>query len=153
MQGRDYSLRSDHALQRIGDPVDRRSSSRYALRASVIFHWRDGQSKHATGVSRDLSPVGAYVTCEQKADCPRRGSTLAIEVLLPSVGAEVMKLKAKGLVVRTSRDEQPCGFAVSSAFGVRGDSEQPGATEDTSVSIAMRREAGRAKKKRRKSEV
>jgi hypothetical protein len=119
----------------------------------VIFHWRDGHDKHATGVSRDLSPLGAYVNCEQEADCPRCGSTLAIEVLLPSVGAEVMKLKAKGLVVRTSGDEKPCGFAVSSEFGVHGDPERTGAAEDASVSITMGREAGRAKKKKRKSEV
>jgi len=151
MQGRGSSLRQGDALRRIGDAVDRRTSSRYALRAPVIFHWRDGHDKHATGVSRDLSPLGAYVNCEQESDCPRCGSTLVIEVLLPSVGAEVMKLKAKGMVVRSSRDEQPCGFAVSSVFGIREDPERTGAAEDTS--IPMGRETGRAKKKKRKSEA
>lgn len=153
MQGRGSSLRQGDTLRRIGEAVDRRTSSRYALRAPVIFHWRDGYDKHATGVSRDLSPLGAYVNCEQETDCPRSGSALAIEVLLPSVGAEVMKLKAKGLVVRTSRDEQPCGFAVSSEFSVHEHPERTSSAEDTSVSITMGREAGRAKKKKRKSEV
>lgn len=103
--------------------MDRRSSSRYALRAPVLFHWQDGEIKHATGVSRDLSPEGAYVRCEKRSDCPKCGSALAVEVLLPSIGqsAQLWKLKAKGFVVRTSRSNQRFGFAVRSQFVVHVD--------------------------------
>jgi hypothetical protein len=153
MQGRGHSVGQPPSLQRIGEPVDRRSSSRYALRAPVIFHWHDGEFKHATGVSRDLSPVGAYVRCEHKTDCPRRGSTLTIEVLLPSVGDEVMKLKARGFVVRTNRGERPCGFAVRSAFGTHNGPERNRTTDNAKLSIAMRRQARRSDKKKRKSAV
>jgi hypothetical protein len=107
--------------------VDRRSSSRYALRVPVVFHWDDGKQKHSTGISRDLSPAGAYISCENKADCPKRGSVLEVEILLPAIGQEHknLKLNAKGPVVRTNRSHHSCGFAIRSQFVIHVEADGP----------------------------
>jgi len=127
MPERSQKSRKEGPLQRTGVPVDRRTSSRYALRAPVIFHWADGAERQAIGVSRDLSSSGAYVRCELKADCPKLGTLLAIEVLLPSVGTEILRLKGDGRVVRTNRSHAACGFAVDSPLGAHV--EAPGSAE------------------------
>src|SRR6185369_1539344 len=129
IQERSRKSQKGGPLQRTGEPVDRRTSSRYALRAPVIFHWVDGAERHSIGVSRDLSSSGAYVRCELKADCPKLGTPLAIEVLLPSVGTEILRLKGDGRVVRTNRSHAACGFAVDSPLGAH---VEPAGTAGTS---------------------
>lgn len=106
--------------------MDRRQSARYELRVPVLFHWADGHT--AGGFSRDLSQAGAYVVCETD-DCPERGVALALEVWLPSLQAETqgLKLKLRGIVVRTCGASEPAGFAVRTELSAGmndGESEQ-----------------------------
>jgi hypothetical protein len=145
MQERSRKSRRAESLQRAGEPVDRRTSCRYALRAPVIFHWVNGVERHAIGVSRDLSSGGAYVRCELKADCPKLGTPLAIEVLLPSVGTEILRLKGDGRVVRTNRSHAACGFAVDSPLGAHV--EATGTAETPNNRSALTTAPGKKKAK------
>jgi len=119
---------------RIGEDVDRRKSLRYELRVPVVFRWDDGHVKHAGGFSRDLSPAGAYVSCDEQGDCPGRGATVEMELLLPPIDAKAqgLRLKAEAEVVRTNSACEPLGFAVRSNFSANADNGDDG---DMDVSV------------------
>jgi len=119
---------------RIGVDVDRRKSVRYDLRVPIVFHWDDGQVKHAGGFSRNLSPAGAYVSCDEQGDCPKCGAILDMELLLPPIDAKAqgLRLKAEAEVVRNNSAEEPLGFAVRSNFSANAENEDDG---DTGVSM------------------
>jgi hypothetical protein len=100
----------------------------------VVFRWEDGQVKHAGGFSRDLSPAGAYVSCDEQVDCPECGATVEMELLLPPIDAKAqgLRLKAEAEVVRANSAGEPLGFAVRSNFSANADNEDDG---DMDVSI------------------
>jgi len=105
--------------QRIGDDVERRGTSRFALRAPALFGWGNRESRLAGGFTRDASAGGAYILCERE-DCPAVSTRISIEIMLPPIDAEGhgVKLKGEGQVVRNNGLGEESGFAIVADFGM-----------------------------------
>jgi len=81
--------------------LDRREQTRFDVRASVTFEWRDAQGVHrcGQGVTRDVSSKGLFIFSE----ClPPAKVDLRLEVLFGSLfGKESnLQLEAEALVLR-----------------------------------------------------
>lgn len=93
-----------------------RSAVRYSLSARAVFTWRDtsGNLQESRGVTRNVSPKGAYILAPQS---PANGSSLSVSIFLPPMGGEsrTLCMETEGRVVRTEIVvEGRVGFAVSS---------------------------------------
>ncbi|MGH9681610.1 MAG: PilZ domain-containing protein [Candidatus Acidiferrales bacterium] len=96
--------------------INSRSVVRYSLSARAVFTWRDssGNLQESRGVTRNVSPKGAYIFAPR---CPANGSPLSISIFLPPMGSEsrTLCIETEGRVVRTDTvTEGSVGFAVSS---------------------------------------
>lgn len=96
--------------------INTRIAVRYSLSARAIFTWRDsfGNLQESRGVTRNISPKGAYILAPK---CPASGSPLSISIFLPPLGGETRTLcmESEGRVVRVEAvGEGSVGFAVSS---------------------------------------
>lgn len=96
--------------------VNTRSAIRYSLSARAVFTWRDssGNLQESRGVTRNVSPKGAYILAPRS---PVNGSSLSISIFLPPMGSEsrTLCIETEGHVVRTDAAvEGNVGFAVSS---------------------------------------
>ena len=93
--------------------MDRRKTTRYPVRAPVLFKWTDadGASLQDGGFTRDASTGGLFVCSEHP---PPLKSAVSIEVLLPLFDAPSpgLRLSGQGVVVRVEERESPRGFAV-----------------------------------------
>jgi PilZ domain len=107
------------AKQSIGDGVERRNASRYAVRAPVRFDWENMGRRQAAGFTRDLSSTGVFVLCSRE-DCPAFGTSVAMQIMLPPIHAEAhgITLRCDGRVVRVNSPEFVSGFAAIADFGV-----------------------------------
>ena len=92
--------------------MQRRTAVRYKLRLPVIFSWNDGTDRTSGGFTTDVSLDGAFIISR---NCPPSGSTIRLEILLPSpdFSGEELKIEGTGEVTRV---EDRTGFV---AFGVR----------------------------------
>ena len=91
----------------------RKSPARYNLRLPVIFHWNDGIEHTEGGFTRDVGIDGALILCTH---CPPLGSTIKVEVLVPSPNQDNEELWIGG-VGKVTGITGGTGCAV---FGVRG---------------------------------
>jgi hypothetical protein len=101
-----------------GVAVELRKSRRYRPLAPVLFSWEgsDGLLQEGTGMIRDISDRGVYVT---GGVSPPIGAHLGVEVHLPSVepGSGSVELYGEGTVVRIDKEaEHISGFAANVAF-------------------------------------
>jgi hypothetical protein len=92
--------------------MQRRTAVRYKLRLPVIFNWNDGTDHTGGGFTSDVSLDGALIVSSR---CPATGSSIRLEILLPSpdYSGEELKIECIGEVTRV--DERP-GYVF---FGVR----------------------------------
>ena len=93
------------------DPMQPRARVRYKLRLPAIFHWNDGTEHTEGGFTNDVALDGALILSSR---CPPVGTSVRIEVLLPSPaesGAE-LRIECIGSVVRVAEQ--------AGCFGVRG---------------------------------
>jgi hypothetical protein len=92
--------------------MQRRTAVRYKLRLPVIFNWSDGMDHTGGGFTSDVSLDGALIISRK---CPPSGSSIRLEILLPSpdYSGEELKIECTGQVTRV---EERNGFT---AFGVR----------------------------------
>jgi hypothetical protein len=106
--------------QRIGASsaiLEKRGALRYALRASVIFAWKDaaGARRENRGHTRDVGQKGAFIIA---SECPPKGTPVSLSIFLSGAAAEtpMLRMEAEGRVLRaenfTETSEGP-GFAVS----------------------------------------
>jgi hypothetical protein len=94
--------------------LEHRTATRFSLRTPVLFSWVEaGQQKHGAGLTRDVSTVGAYVTCDRLFGL-EIGMQLRLEIVLPALDAtsEPAQLRAEGSVARLGRHNEKPGFAV-----------------------------------------
>jgi hypothetical protein len=92
--------------------MQRRTAVRYKLRLPVIFNWNDGTEHAGGGFTSDVSLDGVLIISSK---CPPSGSSIRLEILLPSpdYSGEELKIECTGEVTRV--DER----AGHVAFGVR----------------------------------
>jgi hypothetical protein len=91
--------------------MQRRPRIRYKLRLPAIFHWNDGTEHTDGGFTNDVAVNGALILSSK---CPPVGTSIRIEVLLPSPaqsGAE-LRIECIGNVVRV--------VEAAGCFGVHG---------------------------------
>jgi hypothetical protein len=91
--------------------MERRATVRYKLRLPAIFHWNDGTEHTEAGFTNDVALDGAMILSSK---CPPVGTSIRIEVLLPSPaesGAE-LRIECIGNVVRVAEK--------GGCFGVHG---------------------------------
>jgi hypothetical protein len=93
--------------------LSRRPAVRYRLRLPVIFRWNDGAEHMDGGFTSNIAIDGALVV---SGHCPPLGSTVRMEVLLPSPDQddEEVRIMCIGRVTRVAGD---CAF---NSFDVRG---------------------------------
>ena len=94
--------------------LHRRGAVRYKLQLPVIFHWNDGAGSHTEGgFTSDVALDGALILSSK---CPPVGSSVRIEVLIPSLDQSGPELRIECIGVVTRVLEQFGGRA----FGVHG---------------------------------
>ena len=100
-------------LHPMGTVVERRTASRYHLRAPVIFRSMDAEiSMPGAGFVKDISTEGVFVSCPRPLST---GVSIEMEILLPPFETREAKYDTKlvvryiGAVVRVETD----GFAVA----------------------------------------
>jgi PilZ domain len=93
--------------------LQRRQAVRYKLRLPVIFYWDDGEEHSGAGFTNDVALDGALISSNK---CPPIGSSVRIEVLIPSPdhSDEELTVECVGTVTRVV-EQFGCRF-----FGVRG---------------------------------
>lgn len=98
---------------------DARKALRYCVRAKAKFHWTlgNGLSREVEGVTRDVSPKGAYVFA---AECPPRGTHLEMLIDLPSMGKGTndLRIRAECSVLRVEKSsgkKTMVGFSVENS--------------------------------------
>lgn len=104
--------------------LERRAAARYKLRLPVIFHWNDSQAHTEGGFTYDIARDGVLIRSKV---CPAVGSTIRVEVLLPSVDLDGvgMRVQCTGQVTRVIDQ----GGVMS--FGVEGDFDDAHLTTET----------------------
>jgi hypothetical protein len=110
---------------------ERRSFARYKLQLPVIFHWNDGQSHTEGGFTFDVAQNGVLIRSKV---CPPVGSTIRVEVLVPSVDlcGVGIRVQCVGQVTRVTDQ----GDMMS--FGVEGDFDDAHLTPETEeIEIAV----------------
>jgi hypothetical protein len=89
-----------------GVTVEQRRSPRYEVQVPVIFGWVDesGAKREGGGFTRDISKGGVFTWCE--GDCPPRGTTVRIELLLRGIEptSKAWRVESTGRVVRVIDD-------------------------------------------------
>ncbi len=104
--------------------VERRTHTRFAIRAPIIFKTSSvPETPIAGGFTRDISAHGVCILCDE-ADRPAVDNEIAIEVLLPSISDQRgsrMRLRSTGHVVRMSSADEASGFAMSARFDTDND--------------------------------
>ncbi|WP_082125861.1 PilZ domain-containing protein [Silvibacterium bohemicum] len=95
--------------------LQRRAAVRYRLRLPVIFHWNDGADHTEGGFTVDVALDGAFILSSR---CPRVGSEVRIEILLPSPdqSAEELRIECVGKVMRVVSEPGCSGFGVHGTF-------------------------------------
>jgi hypothetical protein len=100
----------------IGDFLERREQTRYAVRALVDFEWMDGEGlpQQGQGFTRDISPKGIFIHSDSQ---PPAKADVQVEVALHSVANDVtsLSMSAEGLVIRVELPPSPGlrrGFAI-----------------------------------------
>jgi hypothetical protein len=94
---------------------NRRSALRYALRAEVVVSWanNDGGAQESCGLTRDISPGGAYVFTPTP---PPVGQKVQMSIYLPVIAGEThepsVHVRARVLRVDSSEGASETGFAV-----------------------------------------
>jgi hypothetical protein len=94
---------------------DPRKAVRYALRTEVVFSWSDkgGPRRKSRGVTRDISPKGAYVIA---VSGPPLGAPLTMSFYLPTLRGESqgVQVQAQSRVLRVDSGAagRCIGFAV-----------------------------------------
>lgn len=108
------------AIQKRGDFVKlsilpaepRRRFKRFELHTEAYVSWKSPEGKHifATGITRDVSTHGAFITGKS---CPEQRTVVTVELPLSLAGA-VRRMKLRGRVLRTEAfdGEDMYGFAV-----------------------------------------
>jgi hypothetical protein len=86
-------------VQRGGQNIQRR----YRLRLPVIFHWNDGVDHTEGGFTNDVAADGASIVSSR---CPPSGTSIRIEVLVPSPcqESEELRIESTGTVERADVD-------------------------------------------------
>lgn len=104
--------------------LERRSAARYKLQLPVIFHWNDTEPHTEGGFTCDVALDGVLIRSKV---CPPVGSTVRVEVLLPSVDADGvgMRVQCIGQVTRVIDQEG------MTSFGVEGDFDDAHLTRET----------------------
>jgi hypothetical protein len=108
------------------DPnLERRSAVRYQLQLPVIFHWNDGEPHTEGGFTCDVAQDGVLIRSKV---CPAIGTTIAVEVLLPSmdVSGVGMRVQCVGQVTRVLNQ------GGIKSFGVEGDFDDAHLTREIS---------------------
>ena len=95
--------------------MERRSESRYNLRAPLVFRGNDGED---VGFTTDISEHGACIVCND-ACCPHIGEPVTITLALPAAtegnaAGATLESSTQGRVVR--KETSPDGYA---KFAVR----------------------------------
>src|ERR1700690_2059300 len=111
-----------NALDSLGPSIqvrNQRLAARYELRARVEFCWIDeqGASRHAGGMTRDISTKGSYIL---GSGSPPKGTAIAMNIEIPVSGTTVrmLRVQAEGHVVRV---EQPGNNGTGGGFSVQND--------------------------------
>lgn len=93
----------------------RGSAVRYKLRLPVIFHWNDGEEHIEGGFTRDVAVDGALI---HSSCCPPLGSTVRVEVLVPSPDQdeEDLRIDCVGKVTRVADRHDCAAFRVTGIF-------------------------------------
>ncbi len=103
--------------------LERRTSKRYVLRATVAFRWTDSTgTEHAgRGFTLNISPVGVFVACQ--AALPPLHSPVMLEITIPPLGEgrPPLRLDSGGIVLRVDRRPEHLGFAASTDFRLSGE--------------------------------
>lgn len=88
---------------------------RYKLRLPVIFHWNDGTEHTGGGFTTDIALDGALIL---SGECPPIGSSIRIEVLLPSPNQteEEIRIECLGKVTRVAVTSEYGYFGVQGFF-------------------------------------
>lgn len=96
--------------------LHRRGATRYKLQLPVIFHWTDGAGAHTEGgFTNDVALDGALILSSK---CPPVGSSVRIEVLIPSLdqsGPE-LRIECVGIVTRVLEEFGGRAFGVHGMF-------------------------------------
>ncbi len=95
--------------------MQRRTAVRYKLRLPVIFNWNDGTDHTGGGFTSDVSLDGALII---SSSCPKTGSTIRLEILLPSpdYSGEEVKIECVGEVTRVEERSASVAFGVHCIF-------------------------------------
>lgn len=95
--------------------MQRRVAVRYKLRLPVIFSWNDGQEHTGGGFTSDVSLDGALIL---SGKCPPSGSSIRLEILLPSpdYSGEELKIECTGEVTRVEERAGHVAFGVHCVF-------------------------------------
>jgi hypothetical protein len=95
--------------------MQRRTAVRYKLRLPVIFNWNDGTEHTSGGFTIDVSLDGALIS---SSSCPPSGSSIRLEILLPSpdYSGEELKIECTGEVMRVEHREGHNAFGVHCIF-------------------------------------
>jgi PilZ domain len=108
--------------------IERRKTTRYRMRAQVIFRWGVSHKDRflGEGTTRDVSLTGAYVLT---ATCPPVNEMVQMEIIFPPLfTTSSTRMRAKMKVLRVENDaasERPGGFSiVGKGFSVRAVSKQ-----------------------------
>jgi hypothetical protein len=96
-------------------PLERRSAARYRLQLPVIFHWKDTEAHTEGGFTFDVARDGVLIRSKV---CPPVGSTIRVEVLVPSVdvGGVGMRVECVGQVTRVNDRGGIMRFGVAGDF-------------------------------------
>jgi hypothetical protein len=95
--------------------VLRRSAVRYKLHLPVIFYWNDGIEHTAGGFTSNVALCGALILSRK---CPPIGSSVRIEVLIPSPDGsdEELRIECTGKVTRIAERRGRGAFGVQGKF-------------------------------------
>jgi hypothetical protein len=101
-----------------GGAVERRRAARFQLTAPAILEWTEpsGAKREILGRTRDISVLGAFVTCSFPF---LTDTAITLEVRLPPLernASQPLKLTGRGKVMRTAGNGAEGGFATSIRF-------------------------------------
>jgi hypothetical protein len=98
--------------------MEKRAAVRFLLHAPVIIRWTDasGAKREDVGRTRDISTVGAFLTCNLRLPV---GTKVGLEIHLPPLERNTLqrvRLQATGKVVRVTQRAEQTGVAVRGEF-------------------------------------
>jgi len=100
--------------------MERRKNVRYQLSANAVFTWKGAgrASLRAEGLTRDIGPLGAFITC---SSCPPVATAVQVDIFIFLSGSQSavpsLRIRAEAEVVRIDYTETHAisGFCVSCA--------------------------------------